>query len=351
MIVVIPTNRKVDLGNLVPLIESRARFIIVDDSEGTVSIDHPQFTVYNWKDRRRMLGPLDEFFPRRNGACRAFGFYVAWHESDPGEAIIALDDDCRVYHEDFAAEVELALSAEPRPVVTCLGDHLNILDLYTGSDSCLFPRGFPYSARGVRNPLEVSPGPGQAVAFNLGLWRGIFDINAVDKITGRRYDFPDAMLQHRNCIIAPSKLISICSMNMHFRREVIPALYQFPMNVEVLPDGVIDRYGDIWGGFVLKVLLDLRGNGLSVGEPMIIHTKEGNYLRNIWQENLCHQLNDEFLRLLAEIRKDLQPAECLQLMEAVTIGFRNRTRICSLPLQTYMTHLTAGLSAWTKALQ
>ena len=50
-------------------------------------------------------------------------------------------------------------------------------------------------------------------------------------------------------------------MNMHFRREVLPATYQLPMHVPVLPDEVIDRYGDIWGGFVLKMLIDIKGDG------------------------------------------------------------------------------------------
>lgn len=42
--------------------------MIVDDSEGTIRIDHPQFEVYNWADRKKMLGPLEIGYPKRNGA-------------------------------------------------------------------------------------------------------------------------------------------------------------------------------------------------------------------------------------------------------------------------------------------
>ena len=95
MIVIIPSNRQIDLSYL-------------------SAPDRCWREIYPWsttaRDRSRsitpnlpsttgviagsMLGPLDEYFPRRNGACRSFGFYCAWHQSDPGEIIVALDDDC-----------------------------------------------------------------------------------------------------------------------------------------------------------------------------------------------------------------------------------------------------------------
>jgi len=351
VIVIIPSNRHIELAYLSPLIDSGARFIIVDDSEGSIGIDHPQFTVYNWQDRRRMLGDLDAHFPRRNGACRSFGFYCAWHQSDPDEIIIALDDDCRVIDETFAADVERALSRAPRPELTTSGEHLNILDIYEGGAGGLFPRGFPYSARGDYAAATPGPAISRDVVFSLGLWTGIYDINAVDKVTGAQYRFPDARLQHPSVLVAPGKLISVCSMNMHFRREVLPATYQLPMHVRVVPDGVIDRYGDIWGGFILKTLIDIKGDGLAAGAPMIDHLKEGDYVRNIWQENLCHQVNDEFLGLLAAARQDVAAGSYLDMMEQLTGAFAARASGCSPLLSRYLSTLVPALDAWTFALR
>ncbi|HEX2448642.1 MAG TPA: hypothetical protein VHK26_10730 [Methyloceanibacter sp.] len=143
MIVVIPSNRRIELSYLAPLIDSGVRFIVVDDSEGTISIDHPSFEIYNWGHRRKMLGPLDEHFPRRNGACRSFGFYRAWHDSDPGEALVALDDDCRVYHADFVEQVERSLSSEARPVASAAAS-ISTSSISTGTaiPGC-FPAAFP----------------------------------------------------------------------------------------------------------------------------------------------------------------------------------------------------------------
>ena len=58
------------------------------------------------------------------------------------------------------------------------------------------------------------------------------------------------------------------------------------MNVPALPGWVVDRYGDIWGGFILKILMDRRGDALAVGGPMIRHLKDGDDQRNIWQEHV-----------------------------------------------------------------
>jgi hypothetical protein len=80
MIVVIPSNRAINLRFLSPLIEYGARFIVVDDSPGKIQLEHLSFTVYNWNHRKQILGVRDEFFPRKNGACRDFGFYMAWRE-------------------------------------------------------------------------------------------------------------------------------------------------------------------------------------------------------------------------------------------------------------------------------
>ncbi len=147
MLVVIPTARSVSFEYLQPLIDHGARFIVVDDSDGNVRIDHPQFKTYNWSDQDRMLGPDVIAIPRRNGACRDFGFYIAWHESDPGEIVIALDDDERVEDQDFGTQVEAVLSEARRPVATGAGTHFNVLDCYSNIEANCFVRGFPYSHR------------------------------------------------------------------------------------------------------------------------------------------------------------------------------------------------------------
>ena len=350
MIIVIPSNREINLNYLAPLIDSGARFVVVDDTEGSITVDHPQFEVFNWNDRRRLLGSLDIGFPKKNGASRDFGFYVAWKNSDPGEIIVALDDDCEVYHQDFHDQVVATLSDRQRPVATCDGTHLNILNLYEGVSEQLFPRGFPYSSRVDYGRTQINAAQSRNVAFSLGLWKHIFDINGIDKITGPEYSHPDGKLKEPSVIIEVGKLISVCSMNMQFRRELIPAVYQLPMHVEVMPNWVVDRYGDIWGGFILKTLMDLNGDSMAVGEPMINHLKEGDYTRNIWQEHVCHLINDEFLDMLAATKNSITPGSYLDMMKMLNEGFREHIGTASPMLEPYLKHLCTALDAWTTAL-
>jgi hypothetical protein len=351
MIVVIPSCRSVRLDYLEPLIESGARFVVVDDTEGTIRVDHPSFTVYHWGDRRRMLGARDAGFPRRNGACRDFGFYVAWRESDDDEIVVALDDDCVVEDGDFAARVERSLAGGAGWCARGEGSMLNILDLYRGVDGGrIFPRGFPYSMRGGYQGWSFDPCPPQPAAFNLGLWRGVFDVNAIDKLKLERWVFDDAELRVEGAAVPPGVLVSACSMNMHFRRSLIPAVFQLPMHVHVLPDWVVDRYGDIWGGFILKTLMDLRGDRMSVGGPMIRHVKEDAFQRNIWQEHVCHLLNDEFIALLGSAAQDVRPGTYLEMMLALREELARRSHACSPLLRTYMEHLDGSLRDWLEAL-
>lgn len=350
MIVVIPSNRSVALDHLRPLVESGARFIVVDDSDGSIHIDHPQFRVFTWADRGRLLGANERAIPRRNGACRDLGFVVAWKEADDDEIVVALDDDCVVEEADFAARVERALGVAPRPEATVDGLHFNVLDCYRDAPADLFPRGFPYSSRGAYRPCRFVPGPARRVDFSLGLWRGVFDVNAIDKISGPPFTHPDPALRFESVVVPPGKLVSVCSMNMHFRRSVIPAAYQLPMHVEVLPRWVIDRYGDIWGGFILKVLMDKRGETMAVGGPLIRHLKDGNVQRNTWQEHLCHMVNDEFIDVLLESAMAFGPAPYAEMVAALTEQFARRADAASPILRPYLHHLVGALRAWTAVL-
>lgn len=354
MIVVVPTARSVDLDHLRPLIESGARFIVVDDSEGRVTIDHPQFEVHTWSDQARLLGDLAGAIPRGNGACRDYGFLLAWRDAGPDEVIVALDDDCKLEDDAWADQAEAALARSERPCVLGAGRHWNVLDLYADLTTCdLFPRGFPYSHRpGYRpstfgEPVEVAP------VFSLGLWRGIFDVNAIDKISGPAYIHDDIELQHESAVVPAGSLFSLCSMNMVFRGEAIPAVYQLPMAVDVMDGWRVDRYGDIWGGFILKHLADLRGDAVVAGGPMIRHLKAGDYTRNIWQEHICHLVNDEFLELLdafAPTASGPGKPSYLELMAGLTDHLGTAAADASPLLAPYLVHLRGAMGAWIAAL-
>ena len=351
VIVVIPSCRNLELAYLTPLIDSGARFIVVDDTEGTIKVDHPQFTVLNWSDRRRLLGDLDHAIPRRNGASRSLGFLIAWWESNDDEIIVALDDDCVVERSDFAAEVQRIFDEGVTWTASTSEEFSNILDIYTELDgSLIFPRGFPYSQRIGYRPqqfLECAP---QRVVFNLGLWSGILDVNAVDKIRLVSWNVEAPEFRVPNAVIPPRSLGCLCSMNMQFSRSAIPAIYQVPMHIEVMPDLVIDRYGDIWGGFILQLLAAKRGESVSFGGPIVRHLKEGGFERNLWQEHAAHLINDEFVGIVRALVDRMHAGSYIEMMQDLTDLLIEETPSRSPILREYFRHLTPSLSAWVKLL-
>jgi len=350
MIVVIPTNRSINLKYLRPLVEAHARFIVVYDGESGPPPPLPGFQVFDWDARRRVLGSHDEWFPRRSGACRDLGLLLAWREAAPGETVVALDDDCEV-PAGFASEVERTLSSQVRPILGVEGRHLNVLDLYDRIPRGLFPRGFPYSARADYAQATSSAETSDAPVFNVGLWQDAFDVNAIDKFSGAEWRFPEAKLRRKSVILARGNLVSVCSMNMQMRREVIPGIFQFPMYVEVIDHFVIDRYGDIWGGFLFKLLADRKGDPIAAGGPMIAHRKAGDARRNAWQEHLAHLVNDELIALLVESAADVRAGTYLEMMEEVAAELARRADGCSVLLRRYCGFLAASMTHFTAALR
>ncbi|GMV52183.1 MAG: hypothetical protein AMXMBFR67_37260 [Nitrospira sp.] len=350
MICVIPSCRRIEMANFEPLIEAGARFIIVDDSPGSIRISHPQFSVYNWEDRRRFLGANEVAIPRGNGACRNLGFYVAWRESSPEELVLALDDDC-VVGPEFPKEVDAILSRAERPLVQGDGGHFNTFDLFDDARlSCRFPRGFPYSQRVGYQPWSTTTCASRPVAFNVGLWRGIPDVNAIDRLPEEDINFPTVRLRDASVIVPPGARVSVCSGSMHFRSRLVPAVFQFPMNVELMPGWTINRYGDIWGGFTLKTLMDRRGDAMSVGGPIVHHLRAGPADLNARKEHLAHLVNEEFLSLLNEVGESLTQDTYLEMMAQVREELSRRKEKTSPILRAYLCTLDEALGAWIRAL-
>ena len=228
--------------------------------------------------------------------------------------------------------------------------HFNILDLYKDVQMPLFPRGFPYSARLGYEPWSAGGTMHARSEFNLGLWTDAFDINAIDKIQASKWRYPEAELRHNSIVVPPGALISVCSMNMQFRRRIIPAVYQLPMHIGVMPGWVIDRYGDIWGGFILKMLMDRKGDVMTAGGPMIAHLKAGDQQRNTWQEHVCHLVNDEFVDLIGASVEAVAPAPYLIMSANLAEELASRADNCSELLRGYVRYLVDAMKAWVKAL-
>jgi len=218
----------------------------------------------------RGVGEYADLIPANSHAQTSFGLLYLWANGFPYG--VFLDDDTRPHGDvdffgthlrnlDFAGRIPERASDER---------WVNVLDDAAGE---LYPRGYPYGATGetaTEETADVSD-----VVASQGLWTGVPDLDAVRVLQdgdprGRgstrttRADYPT------DFVAAPGNYLTLCSMNLAFRREVVPAFYQFPMDDN---EWGVGRFDDIWSGLVLKRACDAVGTRVHTGRPLCRHEK------------------------------------------------------------------------------
>ena len=88
-------------------------------------------------------------------------------------------------------------------------------------------------------------------------------------------------------------------MNLAFRREIIPAFYQLPMDDNPWKIG---RFDDIWSGFFVKKVADVLNKWIITGYPLCIHNKSK---RNGFKDLIAEANGLEINEILWKVLKDL----------------------------------------------
>jgi len=140
-------------------------------------------------------------------------------------------------------------------------------------DHELYPRGYPYSA--MDETVETDTTEVDDVVASQGLWTNVPDLDAVrilmdGDLQGQAQTRLDADDYGEDFVAAEGDYLTVCSMNLAFRREVIPAFYQLPMDDNPWDVG---RFDDIWSGVFLKRACDVLGKRIYNGAPLCEHNK------------------------------------------------------------------------------
>jgi hypothetical protein len=146
--------------------------------------------------------------------------------------------------------------------------------LYQGYDD-LYPRGYPYAAMDETvetDTVEVERGE---VVASQGLWTNVPDLDAVrilmdGDLRGQARTRTEKDDFERDFVVAREHYLTVCSMNLAFRREVVPAFYQLPMDDN---EWDVGRFDDIWSGLFLKRAADRLGKRVLTGFPLCEHNK------------------------------------------------------------------------------
>lgn len=315
--------------------------IVSDDSDGRLA-PSPRKNVYcfDYAAQRAYCGSHYEAMPHKSAASRNVGHYIAWREGF--DVIIALDYDCRPRpgwleaHLDALTKVVDAPAVEPR---TRAG-WLNSID-----KPGVYARGYPYELRCPElSAVRKTTATGE-VKLNMGIWDGILDMNGIDKLQGGEPVTP-GLSEEINRIALGN--IPLCGMNTAFAADLTPAYFFLP---DIWIDGwQLSRHDDIWGGYVVKKLMDRQGDLLSYGHPVVEHTKQTRLERVVVLEQWMHLMSMGFYDLVDEAVDQVAPDDYTTMYAELTEAFRTVVERSSLPAHYLRVYRALGesMAKWSR---
>ena len=247
------------------------------------------------------ISKYSDIVPAASHAETSFGLLYMWAHPE-FEYGIFLDDDTQP-HEDFNffgthldhldSEKEVEHVSSDEKWVNVLYQNIDRHDLY--------PRGYPYSA--MDENVEIEEKETNEIIASQGLWTNIPDLDAVRILMDGNLEGQAETLTRKedftkNFAAAEGNYLTVCSMNLAFKREVIPAFYQFPMDDN---EWDIGRFDDIWSGLTLKKAADMLNKSLINGFPLCEHNKaERSTFSDLNNEVPALELNEHFWEALEE---------------------------------------------------
>jgi len=242
-----------------------------------------------------------DLVPAASHAQTSFGLLYLWaHEFDYG---VFLDDDTRPHpHFDFFGRHlrNLEYDGEVARVSSDTG-WVNVLYQHADEHG-LYPRGFPYGAMGETSDVDATSV--DDVVVSQGLWTGVPDLDAVrilqdGDLRGRGRTRLASEDYDGSFVVGRGNYLTVCSMNLAFRREVVPAFYQLPMDDN--PWG-IGRFDDIWSGVFLKRACDVLGSQVLSGYPLCVHEKAPrSTFEDLAAEAPALAINERLWTLVADV--------------------------------------------------
>ena len=219
---------------------------------------------------------LDEYahlIPEASHAQTSFGLLYLW--ANDFEFGVFIDDDTLPHDEwDFFGRHLANLHREGEAMETVRSDEQWVNVLYQNADEHgLYPRGYPYGA--MHEEVQTGERDLNHVVASQGLWTNVPDLDAVrilmdGDLQGQAQTRTEKADFTGDFVAEQGQYLTVCSMNLAFRREVIPAFYQLPMDDNQWDVG---RFDDIWSGVFLKRAADLLDHDLVNGYPLCEHNK------------------------------------------------------------------------------
>jgi hypothetical protein len=224
------------------------------------------------------LGDPNQLIPQKAHSETSFGFLYAYKYRKKYDMVVTVDDDTKpLPNYDFLDEHWKCLTS-PMPEIT--RNHSDGSATWCNTHPEYYARGFPYYLREQFPRVYAVYWEGKGLTkkppvMNMGRWIGVPDLNAIDYLV---YGHDLHIIEPNDIEILPTFALGkgiyapLCSMNLSFKPEVIPAFYQLWFN---------DRYDDIFSGLFIKTIADHLGKHISIGMPYCYHEK---FSRNLFTD-------------------------------------------------------------------
>ena len=210
--------------------------------------------------------------PAASHAETSFGLLYMW--AGDYEYGFFIDDDTLPHDEWDFFGTHLDNLAFEGEIETVSSDEQWVNVLYQNADEHdLYPRGYPYSA--MHETVETEQAHADTIVASQSLWTNVPDLDAVrilmdGDLQGQAQTRTSKDDYEDDFVAAEGNYLTVCSMNLAFRREVIPAFYQLPMDEN---EWDVGRFDDIWSGVFLKRACDILGTQIYNGDPLCEHNK------------------------------------------------------------------------------
>jgi hypothetical protein len=316
-VVVMPIPNDPDWSIFAELSED-VPIIVVDDSDGHLTpAPRRNVRMFDYAAQQKIMGPHYPAIPHKSAATRNFGHYLAYHEGF--EVVIALDYDCRTRHGWLEAHCSTLTTVADAPALT--GTWINSIE-----QPGFYARGFPYEFRNADAAAVRETTATGEVKVNMGVWDNVLDLNGIDKIQ-REPPLEPGLRGPRNYVALGN--IPVCGMNTAFRAELTPAYFFLP---DVWVEGwQLSRHDDIWGGYILKKLMDKRGDLFSYGRPIVEHTRQSNLNRVMMMEHYMHLMAREFYAIVDAAAERVTTDGYVTMFGQFVEEFRREVERCSAP--------------------
>ncbi|HET8568507.1 MAG TPA: hypothetical protein VFM93_05915 [Candidatus Limnocylindria bacterium] len=261
------------------------QIIVVDDSNGKLApAPRRNVRVFDYAAQERAMGPHYAAQPHKSAATRNFGHWLAFREGF--DVIVALDYDCRTKAGWLDEHLQALGPVTSAPALA--GAWINSIEA-----PGFYSRGFPYEHRNAEAAAVSETTATGDVKLNMGVWDHILDLNGIDKLQ-KEPPYDPGLRGELNYVALGN--IPVCGMNTAFAAELTPAYYFLP---DVWVDGwQLSRHDDIWGGYIVKKLMDKRGDLFRYGRPVVEHTRQTKLERVVMLEHWMHLMSREFYEIV-----------------------------------------------------